>query len=214
MKYVCKICGYVYDDEKQAVPWTELSDTWVCPLCGAAKADFEPQGAAEVKAATPKVPVVIDDDMRKLSVGELSAVCSNLARGCEKQYKQEESQLFTKLARYFADITPSQETVEAAEISKLIQSDLEYGYVNVNATAGSKKDRGALRVCVWGEKVTRILNTLMQKYEKEGEAFLADTEVWVCTVCGFVFVGENAPELCPVCKVPSWKFEKVEGRKV
>ena len=34
----------------------------------------------------------------------------------------------------------------------------------------------------------------------------------VCTVCGFVYVGDVAPELCPVCKVPSWKFEKVEGR--
>lgn len=67
-------------------------------------------------------------------------------------------------------------------------------------------------MCVWGEKVTRILNSLLQKYEKEGEALLANTEIWVCTVCGFVFIGDNAPELCPVCKVPSWKFEKVERR--
>lgn len=212
MKYVCKVCGYVYDDEKQSVPFAELPDTWVCPLCGAAKSDFEPQGATEVKIAKPKATVKIDDDMRKLSVGELSEVCSNLARGCEKQYKQEESELFTKLAKYFADITPAVETAETAEISKLIQSDLEQGYADVNSTAGDKIDRGALRVCVWGEKVTRILNTLMQKYEKEGEVFLADTEVWVCTVCGFVFVGDKAPELCPVCKVPSWKFEKIERR--
>jgi Fe-S-cluster-containing hydrogenase component 2 len=33
----------------------------------------------------------------------------------------------------------------------------------------------------------------------------------VCTICGFVFVGDNPPELCPVCKVPNWKFEKVGG---
>lgn len=25
-------------------------------------------------------------------------------------------------------------------------------------------------------------------------------------------IGDQAPELCPVCKVPAWKFEKVEGR--
>lgn len=212
MKYVCKICGYVYDDEKQSVPFAELPDSWVCPLCGAAKADFQPQGAAEEKTAKPKASVVIDDDMRKLSVGELSAVCSNLARGCEKQYKQEESELFAKLAKYFADIAPAEETAETGEISKLIQSDLEQGYAAANSTAADKKDRGALRVCVWGEKVTRILNTLMQKYENEGETFLSDTEVWVCTVCGFVFVGDRAPELCPVCKVPSWKFEKMERR--
>lgn len=165
-----------------------------------------------MKVSKEEAPVEFDEDMRKLSVGELSAVCSNLARGCEKQYKQEESEFFTKLAKYFAEITPAEETAEVAEISRLIQSDLETGYAEVNAAAGEKKDRGALRVCVWGEKVTRILNSLLQKYEKEGEAFLADTEIWVCTVCGFVFVGNNAPELCPVCKVPSWKFEKIERR--
>lgn len=213
MKYVCKICGYVYDDDKQSMPFAELPEAWVCPLCGAAKSDFEAQGPNEKKTEKPKVKVEINDDMRKLSVGELSAVCSNLARGCEKQYKQEESELFTKLAKYFADITPAENSAEAAEIAKLLQKDLTEGYENAKSTAGEKRDRGALRVCAWGEKVTRILNTLVQKYEKEGEAFLENTEVWVCTVCGFVFVGDRAPELCPVCKVPSWKFEKIEGGK-
>ena len=47
---------------------------------------------------------------------------------------------------------------------------------------------------------------------REGESFLKDTQIWVCTVCGFVYVGDQAPELCPVCKVPAWKFEKVERR--
>ena len=73
-------------------------------------------------------------------------------------------------------------------------------------------DRGAQRVCTWGEKATRMLSSLMNRYQKEGDAMLADTEIWVCTVCGFVFIGKAAPELCPVCKVPSWKFNKVERR--
>lgn len=212
MKYVCKICGYVYDDDKQTAPFAGVPENWVCPLCGAAKSDFEPQGTEEAKTAKPKAAVKIDDDMRKLSVGELSALCSNLARGCEKQYKQEESELFAVLAKYFADITPAEETAEVAEIEKLLQSDLATGYADVNAAASAKADRGALRVCTWGEKVSLILNTLLQKYEKDGEAFLENTEVWVCTVCGFVYVGDSAPELCPVCKVPSWKFEKIERR--
>ena len=212
MKHVCKICGYVYDDTKEAVPFAELPDTWVCPLCGAAKSDFELQRVTESGAAKSKPAVVIDDDMRKLSVGELSALCSNLARGCEKQYKQEESDLFKQLADYFAAVTPAAETAEVKKIAKMIQTDLDTGYRNINAVASENKDRGALRVCVWGEKVTRILNTLLQKYEKEGETFLADTDIWVCTTCGFVYVGDNAPELCPVCKVPAWKFEKIERR--
>ena len=34
---------------------------------------------------------------------------------------------------------------------------------------------------------------------------------WVCKVCGFVFEGEEAPEVCPVCKAPKSKFEEVKG---
>lgn len=211
MKYVCKICGYVYDDEKQAVPFKDLPDRWVCPLCGAAKSDFNPQEEVQ-QAAKAKTTVQFDEDMYKLSAGELAAVCSNLARGCEKQYKQEESQLFGQLADYFAGITPDAEKVDIEALAELLQKDVENGYETVQSVAGDKKDRGALRVCVWGEKVSLILKGLIQRYKKEGEAFLENTEIWVCTTCGFVFVGDNPPKLCPVCKVPDWKFEKVEGR--
>ena len=41
---------------------------------------------------------------------------------------------------------------------------------------------------------------------------LEHTGVYVCSVCGFVYVGDNPPEICPVCKVPSWKFDKAERR--
>ena len=34
---------------------------------------------------------------------------------------------------------------------------------------------------------------------------------WVCTVCGYVFEGDNPPEVCPVCKAPAAKFTKQEG---
>lgn len=83
------------------------------------------------------------------------------------------------------------------------------GYPNMNAAAKGEGDRGAQRVCVWGEKVTRMLSSLIGRYLKEGEAMLADNEIWLCTVCGFVYVGKEAPQICPVCKVPSWKFEKM-----
>ncbi len=210
MKYVCRICGYVYDEAKEKIPFADLPDTWVCPLCGAKKSDFEPEVKQE--AAKPeKKQVIIDDDMKKLTTGQLSALCSNLARGCEKQYKFREQELYARLADYFAAAVPETPEKDIADISALLEQDLSVGYGNVRAVAGEAKDRGALRVCVWGEKVTRILKGLLERYTAEGEAFLAGTSIWVCTVCGFVYVGENPPALCPVCKVPDWKFEKVEG---
>ena len=29
---------------------------------------------------------------------------------------------------------------------------------------------------------------------------------WVCSVCGYVYEGEAAPEFCPLCKAPASKF--------
>ena len=31
---------------------------------------------------------------------------------------------------------------------------------------------------------------------------------WVCSVCGYVYEGENAPEVCPICKASADKFTK------
>ena len=48
MKYVCDICGYVYDpavgDPDNGVapgtPWEEVPEDWTCPLCGVGKDQF------------------------------------------------------------------------------------------------------------------------------------------------------------------------------
>ncbi len=48
-KYVCTVCGYVYDPAqgdsaggvKPGTPFEKLPADWVCPVCGASKDDFE-----------------------------------------------------------------------------------------------------------------------------------------------------------------------------
>jgi rubredoxin len=48
-KWVCQICGYVYDptvgDAEGGIapgtPFEKLPDDWTCPVCGATKDDFE-----------------------------------------------------------------------------------------------------------------------------------------------------------------------------
>ena len=210
MKYICQICGYVYDDAKEKVPFEELPDDWKCPLCGAAKSDFKPEANGdEKKEVTVLEPM--EADLEKLSAGQLAALCSNLARGCEKQYKQEEADLFKQLADYFTAVVPAVNDASVEKLAKELQTDAE-NYAAVRATADANADRGAARVCVWGEKVTRMLSSLVNRYLNEGEAMLKDTNIWVCTTCGFVYIGDTPPELCPVCKVPDWKFEKIEGR--
>jgi rubredoxin len=48
-KYMCLICGWVYDEEAGApdegIPagtkWEDVPPNWTCPECGARKEDFE-----------------------------------------------------------------------------------------------------------------------------------------------------------------------------
>ena len=50
-KYVCTICGYVYDpevgDDMADIPagtsFEDLPEDWVCPECGAPKDMFDPE---------------------------------------------------------------------------------------------------------------------------------------------------------------------------
>jgi rubredoxin-NAD+ reductase len=48
-KYECMVCGYIYDEDlgdpdsgiAAGTTFEDLPDDWVCPMCGAAKEDFE-----------------------------------------------------------------------------------------------------------------------------------------------------------------------------
>jgi len=221
MKFKCQICGYIYDEANEKVNFADLPDSWKCPWCGAAKSDFKAEGSEEPKPAAAKPEKVVSEtikqaaitssDLTRLTPGQLSAVCSNLARGCEKQYKHEESALFKELASYFDSISPAVNDATVEKLAEMLQNDVD-NYSSVRATADEASDRGAARICVWGEKVTRMLSSLVNRYLKEGDSMIEGAQIWVCSVCGFVYIGESAPELCPVCKVPSWKFEKIEGR--
>lgn len=214
MKYVCAVCGYVYDDEREAIPFEELPGRWKCPVCGAQKSDFqraEPQDNG-VRTPAAQRSETSEPHLTKLTAGQLAALCTNLARGCEKQYRQDDAALFQQLGDYFTRIAAPVPDQTVQEVANRIVRDSEAEYPAARAVSAEHGDRGALRACTWGEKVTRMLSSLVGRYLEEGDALLAGTEIWVCTVCGFVYIGENPPALCPVCKVPSWKFEKIEGR--
>lgn len=49
MKYVCTVCGWIYDEEagypeagiNPGTPWSEVPEDFVCPLCSVGKELFE-----------------------------------------------------------------------------------------------------------------------------------------------------------------------------
>lgn len=215
-KYICSVCGFIYDEAGIApgTAWKVLPEDWICPLCGAAKSEFDKQKEAAITPKMEQISVIESfADMKEMSPLEVSALCTNLARGCEKQYKPEEAALFRELAGYFKSASAPAEEPGFDKLISLIEKDLQEGFPNANAVASNVKDRGALRALVWSEKVTRMLKSILGRYQKEGDTMLENTGVYVCTICGFVYIGNALPQGCPVCKVPNWKFEKIEGRQ-
>lgn len=39
--YICEVCEFIYDEEKEGVKWADLPDTWLCPICGSRKTLFK-----------------------------------------------------------------------------------------------------------------------------------------------------------------------------
>lgn len=48
-QYLCVVCGFIYDEEKgypegglaPGTRWEDVPENWMCPDCGASKADFQ-----------------------------------------------------------------------------------------------------------------------------------------------------------------------------
>ncbi len=209
MRYVCTVCGYVYD-EADNTPFAELPEDWKCPLCGASKGDFVPERTAS-SSAEPELPTPAETELRPLTSAETSALCSNLAKGCEKQYLAEQAEAFRKLAAWFAAQSEAEPDPSFGQLLEKINADLDERYPAAGRVSREKGDRGAQRSLAWSEKVTRMLRSILDRYAQEGDAMLENTGIYVCTICGFVYIGDDLPEVCPICKVPNRKFERIGG---
>lgn len=205
-KFKCMICGYMHDESTDGL-FEELAPNWVCPICGAEKALFEAEeGTVQVKT---EVKREIVHDEHELSALELSVICSNLARGCEKQYLQEEAKLFLSLSENFKSGAVYNETEKMETLLDLVKEDLDDKFPLVLDIATKEKDRGALRAYTWSNKVSMFGKSLLERYQTLGDKMLENTKVYVCTICGFIYLGDDLPNVCPVCKVPNNKFEEI-----
>lgn len=212
-RYRCKICGHVYDESKEQVKFVDLPDDWKCPLCGAPKNLFEEIKEEKSTNVTQMIeeemnPTSFDEDLRTLSSLELSLICSNLARGCEKQYLEKERQLFQELATYYEEKDSSKEGT-LNDVKQIVGQDLKQQEQAMNV-ADHHQDRGAKRVLTWAGKSTKIMNMILDNYEKKGIDYLKNTKIWVCDICGFVYIGDVPPTVCPICKVPNFKILEVK----
>ncbi len=152
------------------------------------------------------------ENLHKMTNGELSALCSNLANSCERQYLYSEAKLFATLADYYKAHIPPEMDTSIDILLDMMEWDLAEDYVQANSAAEVANDRGAKRILRWSRNVTRISDAILNRYISEGEAFLTNSSVYICEICGYIYVGDDnmLPAVCPVCRVPNFRIVKVE----
>ncbi len=212
-KYRCKICGYIYDDAKEKVKFEDLPENWKCPWCGAPKSMFEEIKETENVVITDEIEeenkLEFDDDsLREINQEEMAYICSNLAKSCEKQYLDEEKELFQELANYY-EKQISNKTGNLQDITLSLEKDLQ-NLDEAMKIANKYNDSGSKRVITWATKTTNILNVILNNYQNKGIEYVKNTKIWVCEICGFIYIGDEPPKVCPVCKVPNIKILEVK----
>ncbi len=207
-KYKCTICGYIYDDAKEKIKFEDLPDDWKCPICGAPKAVFEEIKEETKEQPKPEINNEKEDQLTELSAAQIAYICSNLAKACEKQYLEEEQTLFNELSDHYLNKTKPQKG-NIDDIQNNINKDIEYFKQAMNI-ADQYQDRGAKRVINWASKATNMMNVIIKSYKEKGIDYLKNTKIWVCDICGFIYVGDVPPKTCPICKVPSFKILEVD----
>ena len=81
-------------------------------------------------------------------------------------------------------------------------------YPEMIEDARKEGDNAALRSFNFANEVEKVHAAMYEKALQDMEG-LAETEYYVCTVCGFIAEGE-APDSCPVCKATKKAFKKVD----
>lgn len=68
--FKCSICGYVYDEEAESIPFTLLGADYTCPVCKASKDKFEPTEVKRTPAPANDNPLAYPDAFAKSGSNE------------------------------------------------------------------------------------------------------------------------------------------------
>jgi rubrerythrin len=210
MKYVCKVCGYVYEGDN---PPEE------CPKCHQ-RGVFE--AVTEDKAKNPYAGTKTEKNLLEAFAGESQA---------RNKYT-----FFAEVARRqgFEQIAAIFERTAINEMSHARMWATAVGLVgdtaeNLNSAAAGENyewtdmyDRMAKEADEEGfhdlaedfRGVAAIEKTHEERYRKllhnveMKEVFKkSEVKVWECRNCGHIVVGTEAPDVCPVCKYSQSFFE-------
>jgi len=88
--------------------------------------------------------------------------------------------------------------------------EIEEMYPAYKEVAQLQGEKSAVRTTDWAlqaEKTHAEMYKEAKARAQKGEDIEAQT-IWICDVCGYTEVGENVPEVCPVCGAKSEAFQR------
>jgi predicted Zn-ribbon and HTH transcriptional regulator len=147
--------------------------------------------------------------MKEWNSMSLSIIYGNLAKAAGKQQDAAAAARYGEHAQHFRrEESSAGGPGGVGDLAGLLQRDLEESVPAAFEAAKQTGDRGALRALTWGEKVLKIQKSLLDRFVKQGEELLDGKELFVCQACGFIYLGVEAPGICPVCKAPASRFTR------
>lgn len=98
----------------------------------------------------------------------------------------------------------------AAEGENYEWTDMYKGFAEVADEEGFKEIAAKFRLVASVEAHHEERYRALRATLQEGKTFKSEDgkQVWKCRNCGYIYVGKNAPELCPCCAHPKAYFEK------
>ncbi len=210
MKFVCKICGYVYEGETAPEQ---------CPMCkqtGVMVPDAAPA------PRNPYAGTQTEKNLEEAFAGESQArnKYTYFASKAKKEGFEQIAALFLKTAdnekehakMWFKELNGIGSTAEnlaaAAAGENYEWTDMYDGFAKTAEEEGfpelAAKFRAVAAIEKHHEERYRALlhNVEMQEVFKKSQV-----NVWECRNCGHIVVGMAAPDVCPVCAHPQSYFE-------
>ena len=211
-KFKCKVCGYIHEGE--------LPEGFTCPLCHQPASAFEKM--EEVSSANPYAGTKTEKNLQEAFAGESQArnKYTYFAHVAQREGYEQLAEIFLHTARneqeharvWFQELGHIGDT--AANLLAAAEGE-NYEWTDMyDRMAKEAEEEGfhdlAERFRKVGviekqheERYRKLLQNVQMKqvFEKSGQA------MWECRICGHIVVGNQAPEVCPVCKYSQSFFE-------
>ena len=206
MKFECKVCHYVAENEAPEVcPVCKAKNAFVAkePVLKGSKTEANLQTAFAGESQARNKYTYFASKARKEGFVQIAAIFEETAKN-----EQEHAKIWFKLLHGGEIGTTAENLLAAAEGENYEWTDMYSEFAQVAREEGFNKiadlfDGVAAIEKDHEERQRKLLANVKGDlvFSKDGDA------VWQCSNCGHIVVGKKAPEVCPVCAHPQAYFQ-------